>query len=103
MEVGWWYLRGGAAGLGFDGEAQGNSSAQGLLQALLYLRHLQLQGDALLLLLLALILHLLQPLRQRRQGPLAFGEMGSNRELDEMCPVSFHVFIYADKPNDVWG
>lgn len=61
----------GGARLGLDGEAQGDAATQGLLQALLHLRQLQLQVDPLLLLHPALVLHLLQPLRQRGVGPFA--------------------------------
>lgn len=48
-----------------DGEAQGDPAAQGFLQALLHLCHLQFQVDPLLLLLPAVLLNLLQSLRQR--------------------------------------
>lgn len=48
-----------------DGEAQGDPAAQGFLQALLHLCHLQFQVDPLLLLLPAVLLHLLQSLGQR--------------------------------------
>lgn len=52
------------AGFWFDGEAQGDPTAQGFLQALLHLCQLQFQVHPLLLLLPAVVLHLLQSLRQ---------------------------------------
>lgn len=56
------------AGFRFDGEAQSDASVQGLLQALLHLRQLQLQVHSLLLLLPALLFNLLQTLRQGGLG-----------------------------------
>lgn len=56
---------------GLDGEAQGDAPVQRLLQALLHLGHFQFQVDSLLLLQPALILQLLQPLRQRGVGTFA--------------------------------
>lgn len=60
------------SGLGLDGQAQGDASTQSFLQALLHLGQLQLQVDALLLLLFALLLRLLQTLRQQSVGTFSW-------------------------------
>lgn len=60
------------SGFGLDGEAQSDSSTQSFLQVLLHLCQLQLQVHALLLLLFALLLRLLQPLRQQSVGTFSW-------------------------------
>lgn len=80
------HLQAWGLGPGLDAQAQGHSSTQSLLQVLLHLRQLQLQIDALLLLLFTLLFCFLQALLQRSGATLSWATERAGHMMGA-CPV----------------